>query len=67
MTLEIDPAEQGRLVGVYAMQILSGQKPHTLPVRTPKKVDLVINLQTAKKMNLTIPFQVLSMATKVIK
>ena len=67
MTLETDPAEQGRLIGVHALQILSGQKPHTLPIRTPKKVDLVINLQIARKMNLTIPFQALSMATRAIK
>jgi putative ABC transport system substrate-binding protein len=67
MTLEADPIEQGQLVGVHALQILTGQKVHTLPIRTPKKVALVINLQTAKKMGITIPFQALSMATKVIK
>lgn len=67
MTLEADPVEQGQLVGVHAIQILTGQKAHTLPIRTPKKVSLVINLQTARKMNLTIPFQALSMATRVIK
>jgi putative ABC transport system substrate-binding protein len=67
MTLEADPVEQGQLVGVHALQILTGQKAHTLPIRTPKKVALVINLQTAKKMEITIPFQALSMATKVIK
>lgn len=67
MTLEADPIEQGQLVAEHALQILAGQKAHTLPIRTPKKVALVINLQTARKMDLTIPFQALTMATRVIK
>jgi len=67
MTLEADPAEQGQLAGVHALQILSGQKAHTLPVRTPKKVSLIINLKVAHEEGLTVPFQVLGMATRVIK
>jgi len=67
MTLEADPTEQGQLAGVHALQILNGSKAFTLPVRTPKKVSLIINMQTAAKLNLKVPFQALSMATKVIK
>jgi len=67
ITLEADPAEQGQLVAVYALQILAGKKAHTLPVFTPKKVSLVINMKMAEKMNLKVPFQALSMATRVIK
>lgn len=67
ITLETDPAEQGELAGTYALQILTGTQAHTLPIRTPKKVSLVINLQSARKMHLTISFQALSMATRVIK
>lgn len=67
ITLEADPSEQGQLVAVYALQILSGKKAHTLPVFTPKKVSLVINLKVAEKLNLKVPFQALSMATRVIK
>lgn len=67
VTLETDPIEQGQLAGVHALQILSGQKAHTLPVRTPKKVSLVINMKVAQEMNMTVPFQALSMATRVIK
>lgn len=67
MTLEADPSEQGQLAGVHALQILSGQKAHTLPVRTPKKVSLIINLKVAHEEGLTVPFQVLGMATRVIK
>lgn len=67
ITLEADPSEQGQLVAVYALQILAGKKAHTLPVLTPKKVSLVINLRVAEKLNLKVPFQALSMATRVIR
>lgn len=68
LTLEADPAEQGQLPGVHALQILgAGQKALALPIRTPKKVSLVINLKTARDLNLTVPFQALSNATRVIK
>lgn len=67
ITLEADPSEQGQLIAVYALQILSGKKAHTLPVFTPKKVSLVINLKVAEKLGLKVPFQALSMATRVIK
>ncbi len=68
ITLEADPTEQGQLVGVHALQILTGmQKALALPVRTPKKVALVINMKVAKDLNLTVPFQALSMATRVVK
>lgn len=68
MTLEADPAEQGQLLGVHALQILAAhQKALALPVRTPKKVSLVINMKAAKELNLTVPFQALSLATRVVK
>jgi len=67
VTLEADPVEQGQLAAVHALQILSGQKANTLPVRTPKKVSLVINIKTAQKLNLTVPFEALSLATRVIR
>ncbi len=67
MTLEADPSEQGQMVGVHALQILSGVKAFSLPVRRPKKVSLVINLKVAQQLDLKVPFQALSMATRVIK
>lgn len=68
ITLEADPTEQGQLVGVHALQILTGmQKALALPVRTPKKVALVINMKVAKELNFTVPFQALSVATRVVK
>lgn len=58
--LEADPDEQGKLVGVHALQILQGQKAHSLPVRSAKKVTLTINQGTAAQLGLTIPPDVLS-------
>ncbi len=68
ITLEADPSEQGQLVGVHTLQILvGGQKALSLPVRTPKKVALIINFKVAKELGLTVPFDTLGVATRVIK
>ncbi len=64
--LEADPDEQGKLVGVHALQILQGQKAHSLPVRTAKKVTLMINQGTASQLGLTVPADVMS-AGQVVK
>lgn len=67
LTLEADPMEQGQLLAVHALQVLGGQKIFTLPVRTPKKVSLVVNMRVAEELGIKIPFQALSLATRVIK
>jgi len=67
MTLEADPFEQGSHVAGYVAQILAGKKPGDLPIRTPRKVALVINLVTARELGLKIPFQALTLATRVIR
>jgi len=67
VTLEADPGEQGQLLAASALQILAGKNPRDLPVLTPKKVSLVINLKVADKFGLRVPFQTLSMATRVIR
>ncbi len=67
LTLEADPVEQGQLLAVHALQVIRGQKVYALPVRTPKKVALVINLKVAEELGIKVPFQALSLATRVIK
>lgn len=67
LTLEADPVEQGQLLAVHALQVLGGQKVFTLPVRTPKKVALVVNMKVADELGIKVPFQALSLATRVIK
>jgi putative ABC transport system substrate-binding protein len=59
--------EAGRVSAKYVQRIFAGAKPNDMPVEGIDKIDLVINLKTAKQIGLTVPPNVLVRAQKVIK
>ena len=67
MSYGTDVNDAQRLVGVYVGRILQGAKPADLPVQQAVKVELVLNMKTAKTFGVTFPLSLLGRADEVIE
>src|SRR5262249_28274656 len=62
-----DSVDQFRRAAAYVDRILKGEKPADLPVQTPTKYQLVVNLKTAKALDIALPTSILARRDEVIE
>ncbi len=67
MSYGVNLADAYRLLGVYAAKILKGEKPADLPVQRATKVELIVNLKTAKALGITVLLPLSGRADEVIE
>jgi putative ABC transport system substrate-binding protein len=67
MSYGVDPVDLYRRSADYVDRILNGAKPSELPVQTPTKFELVINLKTAKELGITVAPTLLATVDEVIE
>ena len=67
LTIAASPQEQGKEAAEMASKILGGAKASTVPMESPKRIEMIINLKETTAIDLKVPFDTLTSATKVIK
>jgi putative ABC transport system substrate-binding protein len=67
MVLQTSAVEQGEKVAEMAEAFLAGKKVEELPMSKPRKVEFIVNLKVAKRYDINVPFQTLSVASRVVR
>jgi putative ABC transport system substrate-binding protein len=67
VALTADYRDNGRQAGEIAIQILNGVKPESIPVATPRKIEMAVNLQVSNNIGLKIPQSVIEDAAQVFE